>query len=235
MLLVVAVIAGVGGFLLGWGKGSSAPGRAQLPVFGRAPRYDLINQLGQKVNSRSFKGKIQIVTFLDPYCSDFCPLIAVNLANFAAKLHASGLDRKVVFVVFNVNPWETGAADMRVFLRQYGWDPKTRGLQYLTGSVAEIQRVVQQGFHVAFERVPRRRDSQGAVSGTPGHLELALPNPLAERAKPRYDIIHNDTIEIVDGKGRIRKIFDQGTRVSDQRLMEAILALMPAAGSVSGR
>ena len=230
VILLVAVIAGVGGYMLGWDGGARNRG-ARLPVLGQAPSYVLTNQLGEKVSSRTFRGKIQVVTFLDPYCSDFCPLLAVNLANFSAQLCTAGLGDKVVFVAFNVNPWQTGITQMRAFLQEYGWNPRTAGLQFLAGSVAEIKRIVRQGFHVAFERVPRERGGEAAVSGAPGHLELALPNPLAEKARPRYDIIHNDAIEIVDGKGRIRRIFDQGTRVSDEQLMEVIQALASTTGS----
>lgn len=225
-IIAVAVIAAAGGFFFGRGKSSAAA----LPVLGRAPSYELTNQLGQKVSSTAFAGKIQVVTFFDPYCSDFCPLISVNLANFAADFRASPLGGKIVFVAFNVDPWQTGVKEMRGFLEQYGWSPKTPDMEFLTGSVAQMRRIVQHGFYVAFQRVPSDDSGDAPVSGTAGHLQLSLPNPMAEKAKPRYDIVHNDTIEIVDGKGRIRKIFGEGDRVSDEQLMHVIDALQPTIG-----
>lgn len=224
-IAVVAAIAAAGGFFLGHGGRFSAS--PQYPVLGQAPSYQLTNQLGQTVNSKAFRGKIQIVTFLDPYCSDFCPLIAVHLANFAANFRGSPYRGKLVFVAFNVDPWQTGVPQMRGFLKEFGWNPADPKLQFLTGSVAETMRVVRQGFHVDFERVPSDNSSNAPVLGTPGHLQLVLSNPLADKAKPRYDIIHNDSLEIVDGKGRIRKIFSEADRVDDRQLMQAVDALLP--------
>lgn len=222
-IIIVAIVAAAAGFVFGR-RNSAAP---ELPVLGRAPSYELINQLGEKVNSKSFAGKIQVVTFFDPYCNDFCPLIAVNLANFAANFRASALSNQVVFVAFNVDPWQTGVKQMRGFLKEYGWNPKTLDMEFLTGSIAQTKRIVQHGFFVAFQRVPSDDSGGAPVSGTVGNLQLSLPNPMAEKARPRYDIVHNDTIEIVDGKGRIRKIFDEGDRVSDRQLMQVIRALQP--------
>jgi cytochrome oxidase Cu insertion factor (SCO1/SenC/PrrC family) len=93
-IVVVTLVAAAGGFF--FGRAGSESADAHLPILGTAPSYELTNQLGQKVSSKTFLGKIQVVTFVDPYCTDFCPLIAVNLANFAASFRASPLGDKVV-------------------------------------------------------------------------------------------------------------------------------------------
>ncbi|MEJ2436357.1 MAG: hypothetical protein P8Y53_25635, partial [Pseudolabrys sp.] len=99
-----------------------------------------------------------------------------------------------------------GPKQMREFLHQYSWNPKDPHWQFLTGSEAQIHRVVTGGYHVAFRRVT---DSDSdADTGPVETPQLTVSNPLAEKVKPGFDITHNDAIEIVDGKGRIRKIYD---------------------------
>ena len=53
-----------------------------------------------------------------------------------------------------------------------------------------------------------------------------MSNPLAEKAKPGYDVTHNDAIEIVDTKGRIRKIYDDADVVSNQQLCHDVARLL---------
>lgn len=58
------------------------------------------------------------------------------------------------------------------------------------------------------------------------HTTIQIANALAERIKPDFDVKHADTIEVVDGAGRIRKIFSDGTRVEDMTLLSAIAPLL---------
>ncbi|MGA7540332.1 MAG: SCO family protein, partial [Steroidobacteraceae bacterium] len=68
---VLILVGFAAGFFLGHVR-SKAP---RLPDFGPAPHYTLTNQLGETVSSTRFAGKVQVVTFLFPYCTTYCPLI----------------------------------------------------------------------------------------------------------------------------------------------------------------
>jgi len=52
-------------------------------------------------------------------------------------------------------------------------------------------------------------------------------NKLAAKVHVGYDIVHNDALEIVDPRGRIRKFYPQADVVSNARLLGAIKALLP--------
>ncbi len=204
---------------------SAPPALADL---GPAPRYTLTNQLGQPVASQAFAGKVQVVTFLFPYCTTYCPLIAAHLMGFERLmvLAQGGLQNKVEIVSFNVAPGTVGPKEMREFLHQYGWDPRDPHWQFLTGSRAQIRKVVTGGYHVAFRRVAASDDDSDAdTTGTP---QLTVANPLAAKAKPGFDITHNDAIEIVDGKGRIRKIYDDADVVPNEQLWKDVSRLLKA-------
>jgi cytochrome oxidase Cu insertion factor (SCO1/SenC/PrrC family) len=195
--------------------------RESLPVIGEAPHYRLINQNGKPVASREFRGKIRIVAPLFPYCRELCPLVAADLAEFNTNVvQHSPLKGHIVFVFFNIAPGDAGPPEMRQFLQQYGWNPEDPAVQFLTGSRAAIRQVVERGYHIGYYR------TQGDSDDKPSPIQIA--NPVADRAKADFDVKHADVVELVDGAGRIRKIFTAGSRLDDQRLQAAIASLLPA-------
>lgn len=197
---------------------------AALPIIGKAPAYRLIDQNGKSVSSTAFAGKVQIVTAVFPYCTELCPLIAANLADFHDRVvQRTGLKGHVVFVFFNVAPDVAGPPQLRQFLKQYGFNPGDPSVFFLTGPRQEIRRVVRNGYHIAYYRTKADSDDSG----------IEIKNPLAEKAKLDFDIKHDDTIELVDGAGRIRKIFENGTRVGNMRLERAIAPLVTDGASTN--
>lgn len=202
--------------------------RAELPVIGEAPQYHLVDQNGKSVSSQAFAGKVQIVTALFPYCRELCPLVAANLAEFHDNVvQQSDLKGHVVFVFFNVAPADTGPPEMREFLKQYGWNPADPAAEFLTGAPDEIQRVVERGYHIAYYRTQGNGEEEGST--------IRVENALADRAKPNFDVAHADDIEVVDGAGRIRKIFTDGTKVDDMNLQSVITSLLRDGSSVMPR
>ena len=222
-LLRTGVLAGVL-LLIGFAAGGYVEhvrsGPPKLPDLGTAPQYTLTNQLGQSVSSKAFAGKVQVVTFLFPYCTTYCPLIAAHLMGFERLmvLAQTGMQNKTEIVSFNVAPGAVGPKEMREFLHQYGWDPKDPHWQFLTGSKAEIRRVVTAGYHVAFQRIANSDNGSDGYADASRAPQITVSNPLAEKAKPNFDISHNDAIELVDAKGRIRKIYNDADTVSNERL-----------------
>lgn len=225
--VVIALALGFGGgYWYAHGRGGSA---SSMPVLGTAPEYTLTNQLGAKVDSKSFAGKVQVVSFLFPYCTDYCPLIAAHLVSLERALRAGGLQDRVQFVAFDVDPAHTGPAVLSAFMRQYGWDPKDTRWQFLTGAPGEIRRIVTGGFHVDYQQVPeslaehqaKEAEKQGLYSPPP-----EVENPLAKKAGVDYDVTHNDALVLVDERGRIRRIYAEADRVSDSDLVTAIRRLL---------
>ncbi len=239
LVVVVAalavVIAGAAGWLLGHQRG--AP-RATLPVLFDAPQFrGLINQNGVQVSSARFHGKVQVVTFLFPYCDTYCPVEAAHLVGFENMLAATPLASKVDVVAFDVDPGDTGPRQMRAFLREYGWNPAKPHWQYLTGTPTQIRRVVTRGYHVDYQKVPDSApgSASSAASGDQATPALAVAgedpqpivaNPLADRAQVDYDITHEDVMMIVGPQGHVRKIYDQADAVGKMRLLRDVQAVL---------
>jgi protein SCO1 len=220
-------LAGIDGFFLG--EQHETREKATLPVLGIAPAYQLSNQLGEIVPSSSLRGKVQLVTFLFPYCTTLCPLIAAHLTNLEnLGLRPDRIADQVEFVSFNVDPVKTGPPQMRAFLSQYGWNPEDLHWQFLTGSPEEVHRVVENGFGVWYTRVSLASEATDSTAG-PLMEQPEVVNKLAESAHANYDIVHNDVLEIVDQQGRIRKIYDNADTVSLTDLLTTVQSLVTEA------
>jgi cytochrome oxidase Cu insertion factor (SCO1/SenC/PrrC family) len=224
-VVVVALVASLAAMIVAHAQHQPGTYRPATPDYGRAPAYTLVDQNGERVSSAEFAGKVQVVAYLFPYCTTYCPTITHTLVELQKDLAQEGLfGSRVQFVVFNVDPAGSGPAQMRAFLRQYGADPRSPGWHYLTGSLAQVRHVVHDGFHVYFRKVSLR-DEEKAIAREKANGTYtpvaAQSNPLAERKHVDYDIVHNDYIEIVDTSGRITGIFD-GNQASEGRLFTAV-------------
>jgi protein SCO1 len=196
----------------GYPAGQARPGSAA--GYGSAPSFTLTDQSGHAISSAHFRGKVQVVSFLFPYCTTECPLLARDLALLQRALAAEGLGGKVEIVTFNVDPGGAGPRQLAAFLDQYGAeaDPAaaTPHWHFLTGSPQQVKRVVRDQYHVAYWKVA------GAEEGA-GHS-----NALAERAHVGYDIKHSEVTYVVDGNGTIRYLFTGTNAATTATLLNAI-------------
>ncbi|HUA09622.1 MAG TPA: SCO family protein [Candidatus Acidoferrales bacterium] len=207
--------------------GAAGCSRGQIQGIRPAPQYTLTNQLGQRVPSSSLRGKVQIVTFLFPYCTTYCPLIAQRLATFEHARERDGLADRVQIVAFNVDPTGSGPKAMSAFMREYGWNPSDTHWQYLTGSAAEIHRVVRDGYMIDYERVTLAEEARDEALEKKAGTYVAEPevqNKVADAAHVDYDVVHNDLLEIVSPTGEIVKIFDDAEKVRGAELLLAVQA-----------
>jgi len=113
-------------------SGSSAP--LNFP----AKPFQLTDQHDQTVSLASLRGKVVLLTFLDPVCTTDCPLIAQEFRAAGQLLGASA--RQVELVAVVTNPIYHQVADTQAFDRQENLTQVPNWL-YLTGSVAQLQQV----------------------------------------------------------------------------------------------
>jgi cytochrome oxidase Cu insertion factor (SCO1/SenC/PrrC family) len=208
----------------GWRSHRTVPPGAPAD-YGLAPDYVLTDQHGQQFASAALRGKIQVVSYLFPYCTSFCPLLAGTLAQAERLADGAGLAGTVAFVAFNVDPEHAGPDTLAAFLRQEGLNPNDPAWHFLTGSPTAVRRVITGGFHVSYDTVSRAEEEKIAAEQRAGGdytPQPTAPNRLAERVRPDYDIVHNDVVEIVDGDGRIRAIFASGSPPTPDEIVSAI-------------
>ena len=118
-------------------RGSLTPGNIRLPAF------TLKEWNGQRVDSRSLRGKVVLVTFLETKCTEACPIIADQIDLGLERLSAS--ERGSVYALaVSTHPADDTPANVREFLRVH----RVLGeLHYLIGTEARL-RPVWRSFHI---------------------------------------------------------------------------------------
>ena len=111
---------------------------SSAPVNFRAPDFILTDQHGRTVTLASLRGKVVLLTFLDPVCTSDCPLMGQEFRQAGQLLAADS--RHVELVAINYNPLYTQVAYLRAFDRQEGLDTLPNWL-YLTGRGAQLDQV----------------------------------------------------------------------------------------------
>jgi cytochrome oxidase Cu insertion factor (SCO1/SenC/PrrC family) len=103
-----------------------------------APNFTLTSQYGRPVSLASLRGKVVLLSFLDPVCTTDCPVIAAEMRVADVLLGSKASDAELVSVV--ANPTYTSLAYTRAFDAQEGLNTVPNWL-YLTGTVSQLATV----------------------------------------------------------------------------------------------
>jgi cytochrome oxidase Cu insertion factor (SCO1/SenC/PrrC family) len=132
------------------------------PLNFRASAFTLTDQHGHTVTLASLRGKVVLLTFLDPVCTSDCPLEAQEFREAGQLLGAASKQVELVAIVANPVDYQVGYT--RAFDQQEGLTGVPNWL-YLTGSLAQLQ-VVWRNYGIAADIEPA-----GAMIG---HSEIAF-------------------------------------------------------------
>ena len=108
-----------------------------VPV-NKAPGFTLMDQSGHPVSLAGLHGHPVVLTFMDPHCTDICPLVSREFVNAYKDLGAAG--RNVVFIAVNVNPYHHSTADMARYSNAEGLG-SIPTWHFVTGSVPSMRKV----------------------------------------------------------------------------------------------
>ena len=100
-----------------------------------APDFALRDQTGAPISLGANRGRIVILTFIDPVCTTLCPLEAKELDRVEQSL--SGALRPAIVAV-SVNPWGDAPRNFRADARKWRLDANWR---WAVGSRAQLARV----------------------------------------------------------------------------------------------
>jgi protein SCO1 len=68
-----------------------------------APGFTLTDQAGRTMSLASLRGKVVVLEFMDPHCTDICPIVSQEFVDAYHDLGPAG--RHVVFAAVNVNQY----------------------------------------------------------------------------------------------------------------------------------
>jgi cytochrome oxidase Cu insertion factor (SCO1/SenC/PrrC family) len=107
------------------------------PLDFAAPAFTLSDQNGRAVSLANLRGKVVLLTFLDPVCTSDCPLIAQEF-RAADQLLGAGR-RNVEMVAVVANPVYDSVAYTRAFDAQEGLSGLPNWL-FVTGTLTQLQQ-----------------------------------------------------------------------------------------------
>jgi cytochrome oxidase Cu insertion factor (SCO1/SenC/PrrC family) len=104
-----------------------------------APPFTLTDQRGQQVSMPALRGKLVLLTFLDPVCTSDCPLIGNQLAIADSQL--GPLAQQVEIVAIDTNPTFHLVTDVQAFTDSHGLGGLTNW-HFLCGPPDRLQDVL---------------------------------------------------------------------------------------------
>lgn len=103
----------------------------------QAPDFTLINQFGEEVSLRDFRGKVVVVSFLYTSCPTVCPVIAHKFMKAAEELGDQARD-DIVFIAVTVDPERDTQERVKEYSLKNGMLDKW---QYLTAEKRDVEQV----------------------------------------------------------------------------------------------
>ena len=153
---IAIVIIGAAPMALAQANHNASPIIAQAidgsaaPLDFKAPAFTLTDQNGRQVSLASLRGKVVLLTFLDPVCTSDCPQIAQEFKGTDQVLGAKS--RNVELVAIVANPLYRSTAYTRAFDAEQRLT-KVPNWLYLTGSLAQLQQAWK-NYAIAADIVP---------------------------------------------------------------------------------
>jgi cytochrome oxidase Cu insertion factor (SCO1/SenC/PrrC family) len=191
------VVVGAGPMAAAEASPNAAPIIAQAidgnaaPLNFAAPGFTLSDQDGRPVSLASLRGKVVLLTFLDPVCTSDCPLIAQEFR--AADQLLGTASHSVELVAIVANPVYRSAAYTRAFDAQESLSRLPNWL-FLTGSLSQLQQAWK-NYGIAAEVEPggsmvAHNDVAYVIDRT-GHTRAALnfdPGPGTASTKSSFAV-----------------------------------------------
>ena len=145
----------------------------------KAPGFALTDQHGHTVTLSALRGKVVVLEFMDPHCTDICPIVSQEFVDAYRDLGpAAG---KVVFAAINVNRYHATVHDMAAYSAAHGLT-SIPGWHFLTGRVPAL-RTAWRDYHIMVEAPSPNADvvhTSAIYFIDPGGKERFLATPMAD-------------------------------------------------------
>ena len=144
-----------------------------------APGFVLTDQDGRTMSLASFKGHAVVLEFMDPHCTDICPIVSQEFIDAQHDLGKAA--RQAVFIAVNVNAYHHGVTDVAAFSREHllttipSW-------HFFTGSVASLQ-AVWRAYNIEVQAPSRNADvvhTSAVYFIDPAGRERFIASPMAD-------------------------------------------------------
>jgi cytochrome oxidase Cu insertion factor (SCO1/SenC/PrrC family) len=161
--VVVTVAVAVAAFMVASKPDAAAPRPSGLPAsvpsslanemlltplpHQRAPGFALTDQAGRTMTLSALRGKVVVLQFMDPHCTDICPIVSQEFVSAYHKLGPAA--RHVVFAAINVNQYHASVANMAAYSRREGLNT-IPSWHFFTGPVPAL-KTAWRDYNIAVE------------------------------------------------------------------------------------
>jgi protein SCO1/2 len=128
--------------------------RDELPVLGRVPQFQFVNERGQPFGTADLRGKAWVANFVFTRCPSICPLITQKMAWLQRQ--TAGVGEAIHLVSFTVDPEYDSPEVLREYARKHGADPAR--WTFLTGDPKRMRQTIVDGFKVGVGGSSTRQD-----------------------------------------------------------------------------
>ena len=150
-----------------------------------APDFRLADENGKPVSLAAFRGRPVILTFMDPVCTDFCPLEAKVVNRVLASFPAA---KRPAVVAVSVNQFEQSRTDLLAAQRKWHWTP---AWHWAAGPPA-AEHPVWADYKIAVQ-----------------------DSPSTKNGKTEHEISHTEAAFLIDAHGDQRALFLWPFRAAD--------------------
>jgi cytochrome oxidase Cu insertion factor (SCO1/SenC/PrrC family)/thiol-disulfide isomerase/thioredoxin len=166
-----------------------------------APDFTLTNQFGRPESLHALHGRVVILAFIDPLCTNVCPLATTTMV--AAKRLLGVAGQHVALIGVDANPTATSVRSVHAYTQAHGM---LHQWQFLTGSLTELESVWRD-YHIAV------KTENGQIDDTPeiyvvngrGTLAEIYQSPLAYASVgPPAQIIASEVSRLLPGHPRLK-------------------------------
>lgn len=144
-----------------------------------APGFTLTDQAAHSFSLASFRGSVVVLEFMDPDCTDICPIVSREF--FTAYRDLGREASRVVFLAVNVNRYHLQVADVAAFSAEQHLTA-IPSWHFLTGSYASL-RAVWEAYNIEVEAPSPNADiihSSAMYFIDPGGHERYLASPMVD-------------------------------------------------------
>jgi protein SCO1/2 len=178
-----------------------------LPVLGALAPFALVAESGAPLASADLAGKVWVADFVFLGCSESCPLLTTRMSHLQTLLGEEAAKRgrplPVRLVSFTVDPVNDTPARLAEYATKWKADPSV--WTFATGSLADVQHVVADGFKIAYGKV--------------------------ENGAGAFEMMHGNYFVVIDGQMRIRGYYSTDQADEMKKLVRDVVDL--ATGEVA--
>lgn len=171
------------------------------PLGGRpAPNFKLVDERGQRISLRAYRGKVVVLSFNDSQCTTICPLTTQAMLDAKRSLGAAGRDVQLLGI--DANPKATAVHDVLSYTELHGMLGQWH---FLTGSLRQLKSVWKRyGIAVDVERGQIDHTAATFVIDRQGRLQKLYLTTQSYSAVPQLgQVLAHEIASLLPGRPKI--------------------------------